>query len=367
MTEQFEGILRKFQIEGKLTEVVPVEHGTVNQTFIVTCGGVRYILQEMNRTVFKYPTEVMNNLFLVTTYLRDVIADEGRDPDLETLTFLQTTSGSLILQTDSGRYFRLYRMIESGGAMKKPVSAAASFEVGRVLGQFHRRLRGFPTEQLSRPIPKLHDMAKVTRSFTDAVRADICFHSADCQEQIRFVLDYAEKTHFIRDAVEDGEIPLRVNHNDPHYKNILSDSATGKALCLIDFDTVMPGVSLLDFGDAARINAATVGEEETSGDVELDLARFEGLLRGYASEMGRVLTPREWELIGYAVWLATFERGTAYLTDYLNGERGISDFSDERENLYRAVNQFYLALDIEEKMEKLIAIADEVRDGEEKK
>ncbi len=364
MTEQFEGILRKFQIEGRPTDATPVNQGTVNQTFVVTCGGVRYILQEMNRAVFKYPTEVMNNLFLVIQHLRDVIADEGRDPDRETLTFLQTTSGSLILQTDSGRYFRLYRMIESGGAMKKPSSAEAAFEVGRVLGQFHRRLRGFPTEQLSRPIPKLHDMSKVMRSFTDAVRADICFHSADCQEQIRFVLDRSEKTHFIRDAVEDGEIPLRVNHNDPHYKNILSDPVTGKALCLIDLDTVMPGVSILDFGDAARINAATVGEEETSGDVALDPLRFEGLLRGYASEMGRVLTLREWELIGYAVWLATFERGTAYLTDYLNGERGTSDFSDERENLYRAVNQFYLALDVEEKMEELNDIADEIRDVE---
>ncbi len=362
MTTQFEEVIRKFQIEGEITDVATVSHGAVNQTFVVTCGGERYILQEMNRVVFKYPTEVMNNLSLVTSYLRDVIADEGLDPDRETPHFIRTSSGNLILQTDSGRYFRLYRMIPSGGAMKKPASAEEACEVGRMLGQFHRRLRGFPTEQLSRPIPNLHDMPKVMRAFTDAVRSDICFRSANCQEQIRFVLDRSEKIHFIRDAVRDGEIPLRVNHNDPHYKNILTDAATGRALCLIDLDTVMPGVSILDLGDAVRINAATVSEEETSGDVELMLDRFEGLLGGYAGQMNRVLTPREWELIGYAVWLVTFERGIGYLTDYLNGEQNATDFSDERRNLYRAVNQFYLTLDAEEKMEEMNRIVDKVRD-----
>ncbi len=357
----FEEVLRKFQIKGEVTEVVPFDQGAVNHTFAITCGGVRYILQEMNRVVYKYPTEVMNNLFLVTEYLRGVIAGEGHDPNRETLTFLRTASGNQILQTDSGRYFRLYRMIEDGEAMDKPATPEAAGEMGRIVGQFQRRLVDFPVNQLSRPLPALHNMHKVTRTFLDAVRADICFRSADCQEQIRFVLDRAETVNGIHDALESGEIPLRVTHNDPHYRNILVEPDTGRAFCLIDLDTVMPGASIQDFGDAARIGAATVGEDGTSGDVELDLDFYRAILAGYAGEMGPMLTPREWDLIPYAVYLAALERGICNLTDYLNGDHSTDDFSDERLSLYRAVNQFYLALDIEEKERPMNAIAEEIR------
>ncbi len=359
--EQFEEIIRKFQIEGDITAVEPLGHGAVNQTFAVTCGGEHYVLQEMNRSVFKYPTEVMNNLFLVTEYLRDVIEQEGRDPDLETLTFVRTTSGNQLLQTTEGNYFRLYRMIFHGEAMKKPATPEAAYEMGRIVGQFHRRLRDFPTRKLSYPVPKLHDMGKVMRAFVEAVRADICFRAGDCQEQIHFVLDRSEKIDRIQAAVDGKEIPLRVSHNDPHYKNILVDPATKKAICLIDLDTVMPGVSIVDFGDAVRVGAATANEEEKSGDIELDLTLYQGMLHGYVEEMGRILTEREWELIGYAVWLATLERGIWYLTDYLNGSFSSLVFSDEQEALYRAVNQFYLTLDIEARQDEIDAIAEEIR------
>lgn len=348
--EKFEKVIRKFDIEGEITEVRPLGHGNVNHTFEISCGGGEYVLQEMNRVVFRYPTEVMNNLFLVTEYLHDVIEDEGRDPDLETLHFIRTRNGNQLLQTDSGSYFRLYRMICCGHSMKKPSTGEESYEVGKIVGQFHRRLRGFPTSQLSYTTPKLHDMSFCMRTFLDAVRSDICFRTSDCQEQIRFVLDRSEKIFRIRDAVNEGEIPLRVTHNDAHYSNILADDVTGKAICLIDLDTVMPGVSILDFGDAVRTGAATLGEDETSGDIELDLILYQGMLRGYAEEMGRVLTEKEWDLINYAVWIMAFERGVRYLTDYLNGDWNSTDFSDEQANLYRAVNQFFLVLDIEEKL-----------------
>ncbi len=360
MNNRFEEIVRKFQIEGEITEVFMLEQGTVNHTFMVNCGGKHYILQEMNHVVFKYPTEVMNNLFLVTDYLRDVIEEEGRDPDLETLTFIRTKSGNQLLQTESGSYYQLYRMIYCGEAMKKPQTPDAAYEIGRIVGQFHRRMRDFPVNQLSYTVPKMHDMNKVMRAFLDAVRSDICFRSADCQEQIRFVLNRSDQVGRIREAVEAREIPLRVTHNDPHYKNILVDSVTGKAICLIDLDTVMPGASILDFGDAVRVGAATVTEDEREGDIELDMPLYQAILRGYAEEMGRVLTAREWELLSYAVWLDTFEHGVSYLTDYLTGDQNMTDFSDEQQNLYRAVNQFYLLLDIEEKTEQMNALTREV-------
>lgn len=357
---KFEEIISKFEIEGEITEVKPLGHGKVNHTYEIICGGEYYVLQEMNHFVFKYPTEVMNNLFLVTEYLRDVIEKEGRDPELETLTFIRTRAGNQLLQTETGSYFRLYRMIYCGEEMEKPNTKENAYEVGKILGQFHRRMRDFQTSRLSETVPKLHDMKYVLRCLLDAVRADICFRTSDCQEQIQFALDRSKKLSMIREAVKSGEIPLRVTHNDTHYSNILVDSDSKKAICLIDLDTVMPGVSILDFGDSVRAGAATFDEDEKSGDIELDLELYRAHLQGYASEMGRVLTRKEKELVSYSVWLMAMEKGVRYLTDYLTGDQNISDFSYERQNLYRAVNQFFLVLDVEEKMEQMGKIAEAI-------
>lgn len=357
MMTNYEEILSKFQIEGEITDVKPLGHGKVNHTFEIICGDDAYVLQEINHIVFKYPTVVMNNLFLVTEYLRDVIKKEGLHPDLETLTFIWTKAGNQLLQTEGGSYFRLYRMICCGEEMQKPETREQAYEVGRILGQFHRRMRDFPVGQLSETVPKMHDMKYLMRNLLDAVRADICFRTSDCQEQIQFALNRSGQFSMIRDAVESGEIPLRVTHNDTHYSNILVDKDTHKAICLIDLDTVMPGVAIMDFGDSVRAADATFDEDEKYGDIELDLERYRSHLTGYAAEMGRVLTPKERELIGYAVWLAAMEKGIRYLINYLTGDQNMTDFSDERQNLFRAVNQFYLALDIEEKLGQMNEIA----------
>ena len=191
------------------------------------------------------------------------------------------------------------------------------------------------------------------RQLLDAVRADICFRTSDCQEQIQFVLDRSKKLNEIQDAIESKQIPKRVTHNDTRYSNVLIDSDSKKAICLIDLDTVMPGASILDFGDAVRAGAATFTEDEKFGNIELDMDLFRGYVQGYCHEMGRILTAKEKELMVYAVWLMTMESGIHFLTDYLSGDRNMTNFSDERQNLYRAVNQFFLVLDIEEKKEQM--------------
>lgn len=353
----FEEIIRKFQIEGEISEVHPLGHWTVNHTYEIVCGEVHYVLQEMNHIVFKYPTEVMNNLFLVTEYLRDVIKKEGKDPDLETLTFIRTKAGNQLLQTESGSYFRLYRMITCGEEMEKPSTREEAYEAALAVGRFHRRMREFDSGKLSYTVPKLHDMQYALGQLLDAVRADICFRTSDCQEQIQFVLDRSKQFNRIQDAIDSRQIPIRVTHNDTRYSNILLDKDSKKAICLIDLDTVMPGASILDFADAVRAGAATYPEDEKSGNIELDLELYRGYLQGYALEMGAVLTAQEKALISYAVWLIAMESGMHFLTDYLAGDRMVSDFSEERSNLYRAVNQFFLVLDIEEKMEQMEEIA----------
>ena len=357
---KFDEIISKFQVEGEIAKVEPLGHGTVNHTYEIICGGEYYVLQEVNYSAFKYPTEVMNNLFLVTEYLREEIEKEGKDSQRETLTFIRTKAGNQLLQTEQGYYFRLYRMIRYGNEMEKPRTAEEAYEAAKAIGVFHRRLRDFDCKKLSYTLPKLHDMKYRLGQLLDAVRADICFRTSDCQEQIQFVLDRSKKLYLIQEAMDSNQIPRRVTHNDSRYGNVLIDSDSKKAICMIDLDTVMPGASILDFGDAVRAGAATFSEDEKSGNIEIDLDLYRAYLQGYCDEMGRVLTAKEKELLVYAVWLEAMEHGMHYLTDYLNGDRHTFHFSDERHNLYRAVNQFFLVLDIEEKQDKMNEIAEAV-------
>lgn len=357
----FQEIMNKFQVEGEVTDVKPLGHGNVNHTFEVICGGRYYVLQEINHIIFKYPVEVVNNQFLVTEYLREKIAAEGGDPVRETLTFIRTKAENQLLQTEEGAYYRLYCFVEQGIEAEKPATPEEMYEAAAVVGLFQHRLIGFDESQLSYTFPRMHDMKKCIRRLLDALRADICSRTADCQEQIRFVLDRSEQLHKISEGLESGRIPRRVAHNDAGYTNVLLDENSKQAICMLDLDTVMPGSSLYDFGELVRAGAASVTELDRTGDVELNLAFYREALEGYLSHMGHHLTREEQGLLSYSVWLMTMERGINFLTDYLDGDRNIRDFSMEKQNLFAAVNQFYLVLDIEDKMEKMEEIVREVR------
>ena len=357
---EYSDIVKCFQVTGEVTQLKPLGHGLVNHTFEVVCGGTHYVLQEINHSVFKYPVEVVNNQFQVTEFLREKITREHGDPQRETLTFLRTGSGNQLFQTEDGNYYRLYRMVENGSEMPKPSGKREAYEAASIIGTFQRRLLDFEVSNISATFPRMHDQKYNVRLLLDAVRADICYRTSDCQEQLHFVLDRTERMYAIESGLSSGLIPLRVTHNDPGYNNILIDNETKKAVCIVDLDTVMPGCSLYDFGDAVRMGAATVTEHDRSGDVELDLVLFRAYLEGYLSQMGRALTQRERELLVYSVWLMTMEKGMRYLTEYINGDQNDWDFADDKQNLYCAVNQFFLVLDIEEKMQQMEQILKEV-------
>lgn len=356
----FNDIVSKFQVQGDVTEARPLGHGRVNHTFEVVCGGVHYVLQEINHVIFKYPVEVVNNQFLVTEYLRKKISEDGGDPDRETLTFIRTKADNQLLQTEAGGYFRMYRMVEGGREAPKPASKEEAYQAAAVAGRFQHRMYGFDANQLSYTFPRLHDMKNVIHLLLDAVRADMCYRTSDCQEQIRFVLDRSDQMTRIMDAMDAGEIRRHVVHNDAGYSNVLLDAKTGKGLCMLDLDTLMPGCVLYDFGELVRAGASSVTEYDRSGDVELNLDFYRSSLEGYLTYMNRHLSDTERELIGYSVWLMTMEKGIGYLTDYLNGDQHVDDFASEKQNLFSAVNQFFLVLDIEEKKDVMDEILKEV-------
>ncbi|MBO5059427.1 MAG: aminoglycoside phosphotransferase family protein [Clostridia bacterium] len=340
-------VLSKFNVDSKIEEY---GNGHINDTYRTTLNDC--ILQRINTNVFKDPEKMMDNISEVTEFLREKIKAEGGDPDRETLTVIKTCDGKSCYRVDDDNVFRVYKFIDGTKTVEEGTKEDL-YRAGQGFGRFQRLLGDFPAETLSETIADFHNTPKRVRDLEEAVRADIAGRAASVREEIEFVRKCASFASVVTDGLGDGSIPLRVTHNDTKINNILFDEETGKAICVIDLDTVMPGSALYDFGDALRIGASTAAEDETDLDaVSFDTEIFESFAKGYFSEMGSQLTEREIELLPFSAKLLTFECGARFLTDYLNGDTYFK-IHREHHNLERARNQFKLVKDIAEKEEIL--------------
>ena len=351
----FREIVEKFQIDDEFVEARPLGNGAIHHTHEIICKKDHYVLQEMNRFVFRHPADVMHNVFMVTDYIREVVAKEGGDVERATLQFIRTREGYPLLQTEDKSFYRMYRMIQGVEAMEQMKSLECAEHAAAAYGLFQKRLIDFDSTQLSETISRYHDTKYQLRVLLNAVRADVCGRANACQQQIMFVMERSERLGIIEEELRAGLIPERVTHNDTKCSNVLMEKDTKNAVCVIDLDTVMPGSALYDYGDAVR--SATCKWIPDAGDnVEMDLDIFEAYTKGYLSEMKEYLTDREKELMVYSVWLMTMECGIRYLADYLGGDLMYSNWESVTANRDKAMQQFYLVLDIEDKMEQMEAI-----------
>ena len=234
------------------------------------------------------------------------------------------------------------------------------YNAGKGFGNFQKLLADFPVDILHETIVDFHHTPKRVEAFKKAVEEDKLGRVELVKEEIEFVLSNSELAGMAIDGIASGEIPVRVTHNDTKINNILFDNSTGEAICVIDLDTVMPGSMLYDFGDALRMGGSTAAEDETDLDkVHFDVECFRSFAKGYLSEMGKVLTPKEIELLPMSVWLMTYECGVRFLADHLNGDVYFK-IHRENHNLDRARNQFKLCKEIIEKKEELAKIVKEL-------
>ena len=344
-------VLEQFQIE---TEITPYGNGHINDTYLFTSQP--YILQRINTSIFKNPDELMENIENVTGYLRELIVKEGGNPNRETLTVIPTKDGKRYYRLDENNVFRVYKYIENTKSIENSKTPEDLYEAGVGYGHFQKMLADFPVEKLYETIPNFHHTPKRIDAFKEAVANDIAGRAAGVQKEIAFALEQASWAGDVINGIEDGTIPVRVTHNDTKINNILFDDKTGKAVCVIDLDTVMPGSMLYDFGDALRIGGSTAAEDETDLDkVWFVEEAFEAFAKGYLSEMKEALTEKEIQLLPLGVKLMTYECGIRFLADYLNGDIYFK-IHREHHNLDRARNQFKLVADIAEKEEKLCEI-----------
>ncbi|MCI7289372.1 MAG: aminoglycoside phosphotransferase family protein [Blautia sp.] len=349
-----------FNLPGELKECIRYGSGHINDTYRLTYetpqGTKRYILQRMSKSIFKKPVELMENVSGVTAWLRKKIIENGGDPERETLTLVKSNDGLPYFVDSTGEYWRVYLFIEGATCYDAVKDDNDFYQSAVAFGHFQRLLADYPAETLHETIKDFHNTPDRLEKFKKAAAEDICGRAASVQKEIDFILEREELTHALYDLQLDGRLPLRVTHNDTKLNNIMIDDETGKAICVIDLDTVMPGLTANDFGDSIRFGASTALEDEQDlSKVSCDLHLFDVYARGFIEGCGGALTDLEIDMLPMGAILMTFENGIRFLTDHLEGDHYFH-IHREGHNLDRCRTQLTLVKDMQEKLPQMNAI-----------
>ncbi len=358
--------LSAFQLDGVVENVARYGSGLINDTFLVTVRQAngksrRLILQRLNPLVFPKPEDVMHNILGVTSFLRERILEHGGDPERETLTLLLSNDNQPFWVDEQGLYWRGYLFIERTTSYDRVENPDVFYQSAVAFGNFQRLLADYPAATLHETIPGFHDTRARFNMFKTAVEQDVCGRASSVKEEIDFYMSRENVAHVFGDLLDKGELPIRVTHNDTKLNNVLLDSDTRQGVCVIDLDTVMPGLAMNDFGDSIRFGANTAAEDERDLDkVWCDLALFEIYTKGFIEGCGGRLTEPEIDLLPMGAKIMTYECGLRFLTDYLQGD---VYFKTQREgqNLDRARTHMKLVQDMENKWEQMVAIVDTYR------
>ncbi len=352
-----------FALEGELIEAAPYGFGHINSTYcLITKDGekrTRYILQKINNSIFRDVEGLMNNILYVTEHIRK--KNEG-DPDQDrcTLTVIPTVDGEPYCEVEGG-YYRLYVFVEDTVALQQVENPEQLKTLGAAFGNFQNQLSDFDASKLVETIPNFHNTADRYRLFEEAVKNDLKGRAKEVQAEINFVKERKADTELLLGLLKEGKLPLRVTHNDTKLNNLLFDATDLRAVCVIDLDTVMPGLVHYDFGDSIRFGASTGAEDEKDlSKIEMSLELFEKYTEGFMSACGSKLNECEIEYLPFSAKLMTFECGIRFLTDYLNGDTYFKIHYPEQ-NLDRTRTQFKLVYDMENKMDAMKAIVEKYR------
>lgn len=353
-------IVQSFQLPGTLAAWENYGNGHINDTLLLTFQEEKevyqIVLQHMNQHIFKQPVKLMENVMNVTTYLRRYMEEHGGDPARETLHFVTDKDGRPYYCDSQGEYWRAYRYIDHVDCYDLVENPEDFYQSGIAFGSFQRRLAEYPAESLHEIIEGFHDTRARFQVFKQAVEEDVCGRAQIVQKEIQFVMDHEPLANVFAELLEKKEIPLRVTHNDTKLNNVLIDKDTRKGICVIDLDTVMPGLAMNDFGDAIRFGASTALEDEVDlTKVSCSMELYEAFTKGFIEGCGGRLTEKEIELMPMGAKVMTYECGMRFLTDYLQGDVYFK-IHRENHNLDRCRTQFKLVEDMEQKWDIMCEI-----------
>jgi len=342
-------IISKFELEGRPVHTIPFGSGHINQTWMVeTDKPHRYILQKVNTSVFPNGEGLMNNIILVTEHLRK------KDPDpRHVLTLVPTKEGTMYISREENELWRVYEFVTGGISLDRAETPEDFRLSGLAFGHFQRQMADFPAEKLVEVIPGFHDTPRRYVAFHRALKEDKMNRARNVQPEIDFILEREKSAGLLTDLLAKGELPLRVTHNDTKLNNVMLDEKTRQPLCILDLDTVMPGLVANDFGESVRFGASTADEDEPdTGRVHVDLVLYESFAKGFLGACGSQLTETEKETIPDGARMMSLENGMRFLTDYLEGDTYFH-ISRTNHNLDRCRAQLALVREMEQKEDRI--------------
>ena len=343
-------ICGKFQTKGAALSCEPYGNGHINATYLVKTDEEQYILQRINHHIFQDVPGLMRNVERVTAFLAE------KDPDPRHSLHLVPAKDDAAYVEAEGEFYRMYDFVHDSICLDAPETDEDFYQSAVAFGSFQRQLADFPANELSETIPRFHDTPNRYRALRAAIEKDALGRAASCREEIEFALTREADAAVMINLLAAGELPLRVTHNDTKLNNVMLDAKTRKPLCVIDLDTVMPGLAANDFGDSIRFGANTGAEDEKDlKKISLSLARYEAFARGFLEACGKALTPKEIETLPWGAKLMTLECGVRFLTDYLEGDTYFRIHRPEH-NLDRTRTQFALVADMEKKWTQMCDI-----------
>lgn len=321
---QIRHIASRFLEGERIRSVEPFGQGHIHRTFLIACERCErntYVLQQMNTHVFPDPKRLMENIVRVTEHIRSKAEERGGNPARATLTIVPSRDGELLFTAEDGSFWRMFHFVENTFALDVAETSAQCREAGAAFGIFQRLLSDLSCSSISETIPGFHRADVRIAQLRDAVAADSHARLESASAQVEHCLSRAAEMGKIDAAADAGDIPRRITHNDTKLNNVLFDRTSGKAVCVVDLDTVMPGYLPHDFGDSIRTTAATTREDDPDpGNININLSFFSAFASGFLSQTRELLTQTEIELLPFSVAFFPYIMAVRMLTDYLKGD-----------------------------------------------
>lgn len=355
-------IAKNFDMRADFISAEPYGSGHINDTYaaIYSQAGteVRYIHQRINHLIFKEPLLLMENIQRVTSHIKDKLISNGADDiNRRTLTLIPTLDGKSCYIDPDGNYWRTYLFVENAQTYDEITTTNQAFQAAKAFGDFQKQLTDLPGPRLHDTIPGFHNTRQRFDNLTKAIEADSHNRAASVKADIDFAMQREPMVDILLDLQAQGKIPEIITHSDTKLNNVMLDDKTEEGICVIDLDTVMPGLSLYDFGDMARTAMRPTAEDEVDlSKVVAQIEMFKALAEGYLSSAGDVLTQTEKDHLAFSTQLITFEIGLRFLTDHLEGDTYFKTHRDNH-NLDRCRVQFKMVESLEginDEMEKIV-------------
>lgn len=354
LADKLKFIFGQFEHNGEFKSHQELASGHINDTYLIKTKKKPYfVLQRINHGVFKDVPGLIENKVAVSAHIQEKLKDLPlKKQKRRVLSFAKTKTGKSYYRGEEGNYWNLMYFIGKSVTHEIVDNDEVAYQGGKLLGQFLTLTSDFDASKLTEVIPKFHDMSFRFSQFEDALKIASKERLEKAKDYIKQVEDLKEEMHILQKLKESGEIKIRVTHNDTKISNALFNRKN-KGLCLIDTDTVMPGIVHYDFGDAIRTICNTAAEDETNLDlVSFNVDYYKAYTKGFLKKMKSSLTPTELKYLPLAAKTMIFIMALRFLTDYLNNDIYYKTKYPEH-NLDRAKNQFKLIESFTEKMNQL--------------